>query len=151
MEEHDRIAFGDLLGRQKTIYIMMRDILNKQAQALEKGETEKLIALMGEVNDFKVEAATLQKTIEPLKQQWEMHKDNIPDAERQSLMLKVEEIKNVLSAVLEAMNNLHSNVHDKKDDTKQRLIDIQRSQAARQGYGSLGKMPTPSRYMDRKE
>ena len=151
MQDHERKEFGLLLDQQLELYGSMRDILNRQAQALEAGETEALLKMMEDVNGFRLQAAELQRLVEPLRKKWESDRESIPELERQVLMKRVEEIKKVLSGVLEAMNHLHGNVHEKKDDTKQKLVDMRRAEVARNGYGQLGGLPRDSRFMDRKE
>lgn len=151
MESGERKEFALLLSQQLELYDTMRGILSKQSQALESGETEKLLKMMEDVNGFRLQAAELQRAIEPLKKKWESDREEIPEDERQMLMERVEEIRRVLSGVLEAMNHLHGNVHEKKDDTKQKLVDLRRAEVARNGYGQFGGLSRDSRFMDRKE
>ena len=53
----------------------------------------------------------------------------------------------------EIMNSLKEDVTDSKDETQDRIRDVQRAEAARRGYGTSKKMapPSSSRFMDRKE
>ena len=63
MEESEKSQLSQLLLEQKQVYLDMRGILNKQVEALKNGESEILLSLMEQVNDFRLRAAKLQEKI----------------------------------------------------------------------------------------
>lgn len=69
------------------------------------------------------------------------------------LLKKVEHIREILGEVLELMNSLKEDVGDRKDETQERIKEVQRNEAARKGYGVSKDLtpPASSRFMDRKE
>jgi hypothetical protein len=151
MDFDERQKFAELLAGQKSVYVDMRDILKRQAQALQKGDTEKLLKLMEDVNQSRSRASALQDDIEPLREQWEKDREQIPESERQVLLQMVEDIRSILSEVLESMNHLHGDVNERKDETKQKMEDMHRANQARKGYNVLENLPKSPRFMDRKE
>jgi hypothetical protein len=152
MEAEERKILIDLLQRQQEVYGTMRNLLRAQVKAFQSGDTDKLVVLVNEANGFRAKAATLEEDVVPLKKRWEEDRESIPQEERDNLLKRVDHIKKILEEVLELMGSLNENVTQKKDETQERIREVQRAQAARKGYGSIGqKQPDQSRFMDRNE
>ena len=143
MEDSTRQKLRDILQAQLEVYRRMRDLMRSQREALTLNDSARLIGLMEEAADMKIEAESLQDRAEPLRQEWERAREAIPESERLSLRSLMEEIRSTLGEVLDDMNSLQGEVGKRRDETSEKLRDLGRSVAGRRGYGMPGPAQNP--------
>ncbi|MGE4158622.1 MAG: hypothetical protein AB7F75_05955 [Planctomycetota bacterium] len=147
MEDVTRQRLRDILQAQLEVYKRMRSLMRSQREALTLNDSARLIGLMEEAADMKIEAESLQVRADPLRLEWEQARDEIPELERTALRSLMEEIRSTLGEVLSDMNDLQDDVGRRRDETSEKLRDLGRSVAGRRGYG----LPTGqgSKHLDR--
>lgn len=135
------------LVRQLDLYARLEVLSRQQSDLIEDGDTDRLLAILGERQVVVDQIAAVGTALEPIRQHWEGFLGALPGGTREQLRELVDSLAELAGVVAGRDEADRRRLEERRSEVGRELASVARGRSAVLAYG--GKATAPPQFQDR--
>lgn len=122
------------LRAQAGLYQTLLDLVKSQTEEISTGNIDPFVLLQEEKKRIIEEIGQIEVEVAPLKELWEMHREDVADTHREKVRTVVYEIRKILEELLTLESHSQKELGIMKDETGEQIRGLDAGRKAARSY-----------------
>ena len=141
-------ALIDVLDRQRTLYLQLDQLSQRQAELVRDQDTEGLLDVLSQRQALIDQLTQAAAQLEPFKQRWSDLWPTLDEHRQQELRQRMQQIQQLLERVMQRDDEDRQTLSDRRDQLGEQLNHTHRGAAANQAYSRAAAAAAANRFTD---